>query len=156
MNNPPPLVRALSHWCEPYPPAPALGWGGYGKLDYLKSGFGKCAFLNFTLFSSMLKISLQNLKENPWPPFGGVVAEVKRWKSINPRKLDYLKSGFGKIAFCSFTLFSSIMDFYSFGFSEFNFAASLWRGVLVQGCDRAWRVGGIMELKIICWIASFR
>ena len=72
-------------WCGPYRsgdfgrfPAPALGSGGYGKLDYLKSAFGKCAFVNFTLFSSMLKILLQNLKENPWPPFGGVVAEVKR------------------------------------------------------------------------------
>ena len=29
-------------------------------------------------------------------------------------------------------------------------------GVLVQGCDRAWRVEGIMDLKIICWIANFR
>ena len=46
--------------------------------------------------------------------------------------------------------------FYLFGFSEFNFGASLSGGVVVHGCDRAWRVGGIMELKIICWIANFR
>ncbi len=77
-------------------------------------------------------------------------------KSLIPRKLDYPTSGFGKIAFCSFTLFSSIMGFHLFGFSEFNFGASLSGGVVVHGCDRAWRVGVIMELKIICWIANFR
>ena len=34
---------------------------------------------------------------------------------VYPRKLDYLKSGFGKIVFCSFTLISSIIDFLFFG-----------------------------------------
>ena len=68
-------------------------------------------------------------------------------KSCYPRKLDYLKSGFGKIAFCSFTLFSSIIVFYLLGLWEFHFGASPSEGVVVQGCDRAWRVECIMELK---------
>ena len=34
-----------------------------------------------------------------------------------------------------------------FGLWEFNLGASPSEGVVVQGCDRAWRVECIMELK---------
>ena len=57
----------------------------------------------------------------------------------DPRKLDCLKSGFGKTTFCSSTVFPQSLMFDLFGFSEFDFGASLsggggWcRGVIGLG-----------------------
>ena len=50
------------------------------KLDYLKSGLGKNA--NFHVYVVFLNngkhITKSYYPKNPWPPFGGVIAEVKR------------------------------------------------------------------------------
>ena len=61
--------------------------------------------------SQKVRLPKNRSRENCNSQFYFVVLNVEHviTKSLNPNKLDYLKSGFGKLALLSFTLFSSLL-----------------------------------------------